>query len=104
PSGRPHLGAVLRMHRGRLLGRLGRAQEGLGDVAAARRVFERLGRTYSTSVAHWLAAELLDQLGLYERALAERRVEAELLEQIDNPRNLAGTLIHESRLLELLGR
>ena len=104
PAARTHLRAVLRMHRGRLLGRLGRAEEGLGDVAAARRVFERLGKHYSVSVAHWLAAELLDQLGLHERALTERRAEIALLEDIDNPRNLAGALIHAASLLDRLGR
>jgi tetratricopeptide (TPR) repeat protein len=104
PPARPHLGAVLRMHRGRLLGRVGRAEEGLGDVLAAKRVFTARQDAYSTSVAHWVAAELLDQLGLLERALAARRAEIALLEPIENPRNLAGALIHVSDLLRRLGR
>jgi DNA-binding SARP family transcriptional activator len=104
PSARPHMRAVLRLHRGRLLGRLGRAEEGLGDVAAARRVFESLENRYSTSVACWLAAELLDQLGLVDRALAERQAEIALLRRIENPRNEAGALIHVTDLLGRLGR
>jgi hypothetical protein len=51
-----------------------------------------------------MAAELLDQLDLFGRALAEREAEVRLLEPIDNPRNLAGALIHGSRLLSHLGR
>jgi DNA-binding SARP family transcriptional activator len=98
------LGAILRLHRGRLLGRVDRPEEGLGDVIAARRVLASLGDVYSISVSHWMAAELLDQLDLFGRALAEREAEVRLLEPIDNPRNLAGALIHGSRLLSHLGR
>jgi len=98
------LGAILRLHRGRLLGRVDRPEEGLGDVFAARRVLTSLGDVYSISVSHWMAAELLDQLGLPERALAERAAEVRLLEPIDNPRNLAGALVHGARLLTRLGR
>jgi hypothetical protein len=76
----------------------------LGDVFAARRVLTTLGDVYSISVSHWIAAELLDQLGLIGRALAEREAEVRLLEPIDNPRNLAGALVHGSRLLSGLGR
>jgi DNA-binding SARP family transcriptional activator len=98
------LGAILRLHRGRLLGRVDRPEEGLGDVFAARRVLTALGDVYSISVSHWVAAELLDQLGLFGRALAEREAEVRLVEPIDNPRNLAGALVHGSRLLSRLGR
>gem|GEM_PF-6865245 len=76
----------------------------MGDVFAARRVLTSLGDVYSISVSHWMAAELLDQLGLPERALAERAAEVRLLEPIDNPRNLAGALVHGARLLTRLGR
>jgi len=98
------LGAILRLHRGRLLGRLDRPEEGLGEVFAARRVLTNLGDVYSISVTHWVAAELLDQLGLVARALAEREAEIRLLESLDNPRNLAGALVHGSRLLARLER
>ena len=98
------LGAILRMHRGRLLGRLERPEEGLGEVFAARRVLTSLGDVYSISVTHWIAAELLDQLGLVARALSEREAEIRLLESLDNPRNLAGALVHGSRLLARLER
>src|SRR5438105_225719 len=81
-----------------------RPEEGLGDVFAARRVLTTFGDVYSISVSHWEAAELLDQLGLLGRALAEREAEVRLLEAIDNPRNLAGALVHGSRLLSRLGR
>ncbi|HEX6350719.1 MAG TPA: BTAD domain-containing putative transcriptional regulator [Candidatus Dormibacteraeota bacterium] len=104
PSNLPNLTAVLRMHRGRLLARVGHPAEGLGEIHAARRAFEALGDQYSTSVAYWLAAEVLDQMGLLEHALAEREKEAELLSGIDNPRNLAGALIHRSSLMDRLGR
>jgi hypothetical protein len=63
-----------------------------------------LGDVYVISVTHWLAAELLDQLGLIGRALAEREAEIRLLESIDNPRNMAGALVHGSRLLARLDR
>jgi hypothetical protein len=92
------------MHRGRLLGRLERPEEGLGEVFAARRVLTSLGDVYAISVTHWTAAELLDQLGLVVRALAEREAEIRLLESLDNPRNLAGALVHGSRLLVRLER
>jgi DNA-binding SARP family transcriptional activator len=98
------LGAILRLHRGRLLGRVDRPEEGLGDVFAARRVLTSLGDVYAISVSHWVAAELLDQLGFLERALAEREAEVRLVEPIDNPRNLAGALIHGARLLRRLDR
>jgi tetratricopeptide (TPR) repeat protein len=104
PRSYRRLGAILRLHRGRLLGRVDRPEEGLGDVFAARRVLTTLGDVYSISVSHWEAAELLDQLGLFGRALAEREAEVRLLEPIDNPRNLAGALVHGSRLLSRLGR
>jgi DNA-binding SARP family transcriptional activator len=104
PRAYRRLGAVLRMHRGKLLGRVDRPEEGLGEVFAARRVFTTLGDVYVISVTHWLAAELLDQLGLIGRALAEREAEIRLLESIDNPRNLAGALVHGSRLLARLDR
>src|SRR6266576_4468308 len=104
PRSYRRLGAILRLHRGRLLGRVGRPEEGLGDVFAARRVLTTLGDVYSISVSHWEAAELLDQLGFLARALAEREAEVRLLEPIDNPRNLAGALVHGSRLLSRLGR
>lgn len=104
PRAYRRLGAILRMHRGRLLGRVDRPEEGLGDVFAARRILTTLGDVYSISVTHWMAAELLDQLGLFGRALAEREAEIRLLEPIDNPRNLAGALVHGSRLLAQLDR
>src|SRR5438477_1522670 len=104
PRSYRRLGAILRLHRGRLLGRVGRPEEGLGDVFAARRLLTTLGDVYSISVSHWVAAELLDQLDLIGRALAEREAEVRLLEPIDNPRNLAGALVHGSRLLSRLGR
>jgi DNA-binding SARP family transcriptional activator len=104
PRAHRRLGAILRLHRGRLLGRVGRPEEGLGDVFAARRALTSLGDVYSISVSHWVAAELLDQLGLLGRALAEREAEIRLIQPIDNPRNLAGALIHGSRLLSRLGR
>src|SRR5207302_1191435 len=88
PRSYRRLGAILRLHRGSLPGRGGRPEEGLGDVFAARRVLTALGDVYSISVSHWEAAELLDQLGLLGRALAEREAEVRLLEPIDNPRNL----------------
>jgi DNA-binding SARP family transcriptional activator len=98
------LGAILRLHRGQLLGKVDRPEEGLGEVFAARRILTALGDVYSIAVTHWTAAELLDQLGLIDRALAEREAEIRLLEPLDNPRNLAGALIHGSRLLGRLGR
>jgi DNA-binding SARP family transcriptional activator len=104
PRAYRRLGGILRLHRGRLLGHVGRPEEGLGDVFAARRVFTTLGDVYSISVSHWMAAELLDELGLLGRALTEREAEVRLLEAIDNPRNLAGALVHGSRLLNRLGR
>jgi DNA-binding SARP family transcriptional activator len=104
PRAYRRLGAILRLHRGRLLGRVDRPEEGLGDVFAARRALTALGDVYSISVSHWMAAELLDQLGLLGRALTEREAEIRLLEAIDNPRNLAGALVHGSRLLVRLDR
>lgn len=102
--GLPHLTAVLRMHRGKLLARAGRPEEGLGDVAAARRAFASARDDYAVSVSHWMAAEMLDQLGLLDRALSERMSEVALLEKIGNPRNLAGALIHMAGILKQLGR
>jgi DNA-binding SARP family transcriptional activator len=104
PRTHRRLGAILRLHRGRLLGRVDRPEEGLGDVFAGRRALIALGDVYSISVSHWMAAELLDQLGLFGRALSEREAEIRLLEPLDNPRNLAGALIHGSRLLAHLDR
>src|SRR2546430_6340228 len=100
PRSYRRLGGILCLHRGRPPGRIERPAEGLGDVFPARGVLTALGVVYSISVGHWEAAERLDQRGLWARALAEREAEVRLLEAIDNPRNLAGALVHGSRLLD----
>ena len=96
--------AILCLHRGGLLGQLGRHDDAEEDLVQAGRIADAAHDRYLRAVIHWNMADLDEARGDLEGALAERAAEIQLLVGIGNDRNLAGAEAHVARLLARLGR
>lgn len=91
-----HTASLLRLDR-----RFEAAQEHITDAA---RLADEIGDVYTRSVAHWINAEILHDIGDVNGALAERDAEVTILTDLANDLNLAGAHAHRARLLLELGR
>ena len=96
--------APLHIHRAGILREVGRAGEGLADTAAAMRIANATNDAYALSVALWVAANLREDIGDMEGALADRDAELALLQELGNQRNTAGAEAARARILNSLGR
>jgi len=93
---------ILHLHRAVIFYEGGRSDEGLAEVARATRGLR--GSLYLRSVLAWIEADLHEQRGDNEEALAASDREIELLAKLDNHRNAALAHARRARLLAALGQ
>jgi DNA-binding SARP family transcriptional activator/tetratricopeptide (TPR) repeat protein len=96
--------AIVRLHHGAGLYRVGRHEEAVVELDVAAELCDRYGLVYERSVTHWARAWVEEARGDLARALEERDAELRLLRHLDNDRNLAGCQAHRASLLRHLGR